>query len=129
MLPIVQIGDIITERDSKIEGTILIKNKSPDLFYIVTEVGKSLGYKVPKVEKADKYTSIRISKQIPSAVGFLTGKQESTYIDITDVPEGLAMVCQTWGNYGSGTQKSAVNFFDEFKEKLLEAVSLRKEAK
>jgi hypothetical protein len=111
------IGGLITNRHSKIEETILIKNKSIDLFYIVTKVGKSLGYEVTRGGEAN---SIWLGKTNPFFL--LTGKQEHTDIVITDVPEGLAIVCQTKGDYGAGTKKSAKNILRQFKEKLLRRI-------
>ena len=91
---------------------------------IITDVGKSMGFRVSQLNKGNEImpTIITLSSQSSMMGTMFVGSVSGSSLTIT-IQEGgkkLDISVSTYGNFGSGGQEAATKIMDDFKSRLLQ---------
>ncbi len=106
-------------------GSYAIELQEPrvDILDVIAEVGEEMGHSVSSLDR--ERMTISLSTGSSAVTMGVVGKNNSTMISISVTESGkkLDVVISVVGNFGKGTQKTADNLFNDFREKLLAKIN------
>lgn len=123
-------------KTSEVKDVIRLKSPRSEFIDVVTEIGNEDGYEIRKStyrsDILDPSMGQPLSITLTSGGGpgdmFLagqTGSARAVKIDFNSGDNGKTWNCSigVWGNFSSGREDAALNFWSEFKPKLLKRLS------
>lgn len=105
------------------KDSMLLKTPRSDILDIIAEAGKSMGYYVSALDKAQNTISLSSSISMPTM--FLIGKHSQVMLTISVKDEGKKLDIDAFvhGNFGTGGQEEATRLVNDFKAKLIDRIN------
>ena len=107
--------------------SLTLETPKENILDIITEVGKSMGFRVSQLSKGDNVMPpmITLSSQSSMMGTMLIGSMSGSDLTVM-IQEGgkkIDISISAYGNFGSGGQEAATKIMDDFKSRLLQRLT------